>query len=372
MNTDRQETDRDDRTRTGALMVVRDVKLREDVRRVAAAADVALDEVAGVLTRRLWGRASTVVLDADAARVVSDDELPRRRGVVLVTDGEPELTDWQRAAAIGAEYVVGLPRQESLLVGVLGARPEVGSGDGFVVAVVGGRGGAGASTFAAALALSVESTKFRSHAMLVDGDSFGGGIDLLLGIENVAGLRWPSLSIEGGRVSAAALRNALPAASPYVSVLSCARGHTARDPSAAAVAAVLDAGRSAGNLVVADVARRTTPATDTFLEAADLVVLVVPAELRASAAAEATARMVSERNANLGVVVRGPAPGGLRGTDIADALGLPLLAAIRPEPRLADLVERGGLELGRRSPLRRAAESVFATLGDRPRTRWAA
>jgi hypothetical protein len=41
------------------------------------------------------------------------------------------------------------------------------------------------------------------------------------------------------------------------------------------------------------------------------------------------------------VVVRGPAPGGLRAKDVAQAIGLPLAGSLRPEPRLAAGLERG-------------------------------
>ena len=54
--------------------------------------------------------------------------------------------------------------------------------------------------------------------------------------------------------------------------------------------------------------------------------------MRSCAAAAAIAQWVSTVNPNAGVVVRGPAPGGLRSTDVAEIVGLPLLAAMRPQP----------------------------------------
>ena len=70
-------------------------------------------------------------------------------------------------------------------------------------------------------------------------------------------------------------------------------------------------------------------------------------------------------NPNLGLVVRGPSPGGLRATEVADITGLPLLASMRAQPQLAERLERGGLRMGRRSPLASAAAEVLAVL---PRT----
>ena len=73
-----------------------------------------------------------------------------------------------------------------------------------MLAVIGGRGGAGASVFATALAHAAP------RALLVDVDPWGGGIDLALGSERDAGLRWPDLAAGGGRVGYPALRAALP------------------------------------------------------------------------------------------------------------------------------------------------------------------
>lgn len=74
----------------------------------------------------------------------------------------------------------------------------------------------------------------------------------------------------------------------------------------------------------------------------------------------ALAPALRSANPNVGLVVRGPAPGGLRASDIADASDLPLIAAMRPEPMLAPQLERGGLRLRRRSPLGTAARRVLA------------
>lgn len=356
-----------------AVVAVDDVNLRDEVRRSAAAADCVLDETAGEPARSAWVRAQTIVLDCVAAQRCMRAGLPRRPGVVVVCDGEPTLAVWQSASAVGAETVLALPNDTASLVELLGADAEVEAGDGIVVSVIGGTGGAGASTFAAALAIAAETEAFRPSTLLVDGDSAGGGIDLLVGVERRSGLRWPGLILEGGRVSAAALHSALPTTDGGTAVLSCGRGVSASDPSATAMRAVLDAARGAGDFVACDVPRQRDGATDVLLEAADLVVLVVPATLRASAAAEAIADYVKERNTNQGLIVRGPAPGGLRGIDIADALGLPLLAAMRAEPRLDEAVDAGGLRLRRRGPLRDATRAVLDVLASRPAARrWVA
>ncbi|MFD3461957.1 septum site-determining protein Ssd [Nocardia fluminea] len=365
-----------------ALVLVRDERLRAEVRRVAAAAERVPDERVMPVGRHAWAGAGMVILDTAAAGAAAVAGFPRRAGVVLVTEGEPAVPDWQAATAVGAERVVALPAGAVTLVEQFAEHAESRTGEGVVVAVVGAGGGAGASTLAAATALRGAARRVRRETVLIDGAPLDGGIDLVLGMENVPGLRWPDLIIEDGRVSAAALHSALPVGAPGLAVLSCGRarpatgavqgrsradsvsvGHAFVGLAPAAVRAVIESGRDAGDLVVCDVSCERGPAADAMLDAADLVVLVVPARLRSIAAAEVVAAYLGERNPNRGLVVRGPAPGGLRGAEVAELLGLPLLAAVRGQAGLASRLERGGLSVRRRGPLRDAADAVLAMVG---------
>jgi len=131
------------------------------------------------------------------------------------------------------------------------------------------------------------------------------------------------------------------------------------------LAAVVEAGSRGGATVICDLPRRSTGAVETVLDAADLVVVVASADVRSCAAAAALAPWVSAANPNAGVVVRGPSPGGLRSSDVARIVGLPLLAAMRAQPGVADVLERGGLQLRRRSPLAAASRRVLGMLHQR-------
>ncbi|MCJ0894602.1 septum site-determining protein Ssd [Rhodococcus sp. ARC_M5] len=342
--------------------------LREDVYRIAAAADCVVEEqnlLVGISsTRSIWDRAGTVLIDFASAETALSAGYSRRAGVVLVTASTPSLDDWRTATALGAEHVISLPADEDVLVRILGEPASAPTGDGGVIAVVGARGGAGASTFAAALGLC--GSRASRRVLLVEGDRYGSGLDLLLGWENTPGLRWSGLVVEGGRVSADALHGALPSRDG-LSVLALGRSENRSvGLTAVAVTAVLDAGRAAGDLVVCDAPRHPSDVSDAVYDAADLVALMLPAELRAVTSAEAVAAYVADRNANVGLVVRGPAPGGLRADDIAVALELPLLASMRAEPGLAERLERGGLMLGRRSRLAAAANEVLDTFAHKP------
>lgn len=61
--------------------------------------------------------------------------------------------------------------------------------------------------------------------------------------------------------------------------------------------------------MVCDLPRRLTDATQAALDAADLVVLVSPCDVRACAAAATMAPVLTAINPNLGLVVRGPSRG---------------------------------------------------------------
>jgi hypothetical protein len=98
------------------------------------------------------------------------------------------------------------------------------------------------------------------------------------------------------------------------------------------------------------------------LETADLAVLVVPAEVRACAAAVTVAARVLRHGVTVALVVRGPAPGGITPRDVGAALGLPVLAAMRPQPGLGAALDRGAIPGRTRGPLATAARQVLAAL----------
>ncbi len=350
-------------TTAAVLALVEDQSLRDDVDRVAAAAGVPVVHTGRPSSRTVWMSAQVVVLDAAAAHRCAQDGLPRRDRVFLVGSAEPDGADWESAISIGVQQVIRLPDHDDALVGAFAAATQdatPGARRGAVVAAVGGCGGAGATLFATALAQSATS------ALLVDADPWGGGIDLAMGTEGVPGLRWQDLTLRDGRLEFDALKAALPNRRG-VTVLSGSR--SGGEIEAGPLSAVVDAGRRAGVTVICDVPRRATPAVEMALESADLVVLIVPADVRAAAAAGALAGWVRTINPNVGLVVRGPAPGGLRAADVSATVGLSLVAAMRPQPGLADALERGGLHIRARSPLARAAAQVLGMLDKQPALR---
>jgi secretion/DNA translocation related CpaE-like protein len=307
-----------------------------------------------------------VLVDEAAARRCARAGLTRRERVVVLARGEPPEELWRHAVAVGAEHVIALPEAEDWLVSALADAAEGAHRRGRVLAVVGGRGGAGASVLATAVAIAGVADGER--VMLVDCDPLGGGLDLLLGAEEVRGVRWPDLTLTEGRVPSASLRAALPRPTVgggpgELTVLSCDR--RGAGPRPGAVTSVLDAGRRAGEVVVCDVPRYPVEAAVAAIDGADLTVLLVPAEVRSTAAAARVAGVLRQRGGPMQLLVRGPAPGGLSPRDVAAALALPLLHAMRPQPGLARALDRGSPPGGRRGPLALAARAVLDELHGR-------
>ncbi|MGA5818541.1 septum site-determining protein Ssd [Kitasatospora sp. NPDC094028] len=324
---------------TGPLVVTEDEGLAEHLLRLCAAAGAEPRLVRGAPpTREHWDAASLVLVGDDQVQRCAG--LARRAGVLLLGLDLDDPGVWVRAVQLGAEHVLFLPDAEAWLLDRIADAAEGAGSPAVTVAVLGGRGGAGASTLACALAVTAARTGRRT--ILIDGDPLGGGLDILLGGETVRGLRWPDLAGSRGRVSGAELARALPALK-RLSALSCLswdRGDTLTVPPEA-MRSVLAASRRRGGLVVVDVPRHLDAAAGQALEQSDLALLVVPAELRAVAAADRVAAAARMRLGDVRAVVRRVRISGLPARRIARSLRLELVGELEPEPGLSHDVDKG-------------------------------
>ncbi|MFF1681339.1 septum site-determining protein Ssd [Streptomyces sp. NPDC058256] len=336
----------------GPLIVTEDAELLDDLLRLCAAAGARPEVHHGVPEHRgSWEAAPLVLVGDDAARRVRG--AVRRRGVVLVGRDQDDSGVWRRAVEIGADHVLMLPDGEQWLVDRIADVAEGVGRPALTVGVLGGRGGAGASTLACALA--VTSAREGRRTLLVDADPLGGGLDVLLGGEGVEGLRWPAFAASRGRVGGGALEESLPELHA-LRVLSWDRGDSVAIPPQA-VRAVLAAARRRGGVVVVDLPRRIDEGVAEALAQLDLGVLVVPADLRAIAAAGRVASSVGMVLRDLRVAVRGPYAPGLDDREVARLLGLPLVGEVPVEPPLLD----GGVPPGgsARGPLARFCSAFW-------------
>ncbi|WP_309229418.1 MULTISPECIES: septum site-determining protein Ssd [unclassified Blastococcus] len=320
------------------LVVSRDDDLLDDLLRVLAAAGTEPEIAAGgPALRRAHREAPLVLLGADVLGTAAVRGLGRRPGVVVVARGELPAAEWAAAVEVGAERVATLPDDEGWLLSRAVAAVRTPVDRGWLVAVGGGCGGAGASTVAAALAVAA-----APGVLLVDADGWGAGLDLLLGAERLEGLRWPELTGLRGRVSGEALRACLPEVAG-VHVLAAARSAGPALPEEA-VRAVVEAARAEGSPVVVDLPRPgpagACATTHAVLAEADLALLVVPARLRAATAARVLVTGPGSPWSAAQLVVR-PVAGGLAPAEVADVVGRPVLAELPHDRSAVPRGERG-------------------------------
>ncbi|MBT2515073.1 septum site-determining protein Ssd [Arthrobacter sp. ISL-30] len=333
------------------LLVSRYDYLRDEVERIVAAAGGSL-VLAGDAAEAgvLWDDVGIVLLGSDIR------ELPPRRrppAVLLGVSGEGDGL-WRLAAALGAERVAVLPDAGPWLAEFLtrSRSPEPG---GQVLGLTGGCGGAGATTAAIWLAQSAAANGIRT--LLVDGDPWGGGLELSLAAEEALGLRWPDLAEASGSLDPSQLADSLPIAGGF-SFLSWPGNRERQavvDPTA--VAAVMDAARRGYELVMVDIGRGKEPLR-MFAWDCDRLFIVAPAQLKAAVAA---ARLLHDLPpVDTALVIRGRGGASLDGQLIADSVGL-RLQGIMPEIRsAATAVELGRLlDAGRRKTVRRFTASVL-------------
>lgn len=343
---------------TPVLLIASDEILLDSLLRVTAAAGVSAVVVGDPShVGRGWLAARLVLVAAVDLAALGVSGLPRRPGVVVVGRGEEDPAIWRAAMEAGAQSVVWLPAAEAWLVQSISEAARQGRHDCPVLVVVGARGGSGASTLAAALARTAAGEALSSY--LVDLDPLAAGLDVVLGVDGVPGLKWHDLGSAIGRVPSAALRDGLPMLDG-VRLLTFDRGRSV-PPLAGVVGSVIDAARRDADVVVVDLPRWLLAPSSTssdgapalaleVLSRASQVVVICAADVRSALAAGRLVTGDPLSGFRVGLVVRGPSPGGLTGSDIARAAGVPLLATMVPERgldrRLEDAEAPGNRDRG--------------------------
>lgn len=340
------------------LLVSDDPLLVTDVQRLSAAAGVVpevVHDVAGAL--RLWAAAPVVLVGADLAAALAATSPPRRARVHVL--GRVPVGDalFRDALLIGAETVAGLPASETWLVELLTDVGDGGAAPGVTIGVIGGAGGAGATVFAAALALAASAS---GRTLLVDADPIGAGIDRVLGLEDSHGIRWDSMLQTTGRLSSRSLREALPR-SGQLSVLTWPTDRPA-SLQAFAVREVLSAGRRGFDAVVVDLPRHRDAVVEETISRCDHVVLVSTLTVPGVSSAARVAHRLPESTPARHLVTRG-SRAGVAPESVSRLLRMPLLATMTDQRGLDEAINLGaGPARSRRGALARAARTVATAL----------
>ena len=340
----------------GTVVLASDERLVGAVVRAAAAAGVVPlvhREVGAVLPG--WATASMVLVGTDLLAEVCALALLRRAQVYVVGLAPPDPETLRDALACGAAAVLELPADEVTLVDLLTDAADGGVAGGRMVGVVGGTGGAGATTFAAALGTVLAAAE--GSALLIDADRAGGGIDQVLGLRTGDGVRWDVLAEASGRLSARSLRETLPARGP-LSVIAWPADRSAGLGSTT-VRSVLSAGRRGYPTVVVDLPRSAPDVLEEVLPRCTQVLVVSTVTVAALAAC----LHLVERfpHPSTAVVLRGRS--GFDDSGVEGVLGLPVWHRMADQRGLDEAVDLGlGPLRSRRGPLARAVHEVVARL----------
>ncbi|MGJ3508076.1 septum site-determining protein Ssd [Enemella sp. A6] len=316
--------------RSPILVCTRDESVLDAVLAAAAAAGEHIDPITDPAELMpAWSSAGAVFIGADCAAGTVRLGLPARERVHLVGTDAGELARW--SMLLGAAVAVIPESADHLITAVLGGADS----DTPVVALVGAAGGTGTSTLAAGLALLS-----RRPALLVDADTGGGGLDLVLGLEAEPGWRWPDLAHARGHLGT--LRGQLPRLDE-VDLLSFDRSGEAGEPPAEAVAAVLAAGRQDHELVVIDAGRGRGAMARDALRHADIVLLSTTADVRAIAATDhGIRRLRDDRLPVDGVVLRTAKGSGIGAQEVSATVGVPVWATVPHDRGVVAAGRRGG------------------------------
>lgn len=308
-----------------ALVITRDEELLSAVQAAAAATDARLLFAAEISdVRRHWQECATVLVGTDMASLVVGLALPLRGGTHVVGRAEQQLLNW--SVPLHAPALL-LPQQSGFLSSILTSAVDGELTQAPLVRVLGGHGGVGASTFAAALAqCAVRQRNVVSKAALVELDRFGGGVELLFGAEQSAGWRWTDLASATGHVGD--LSGQLPNVSG-VDLVSLSTAKPRSDlPGSDAIRAIVGSLRRSHELVVLDAGC----ASHEPLNFAAKTLLVVAADVKAVLAARARVAELGLHDADL--VVRTAPAWRLDPQVVAETVGLPLTAVVPTERRI--------------------------------------
>ena len=333
------------------LLATADAALAEELTRLSAAAGAKVEVAStGPEVLGAWSTAPVVLVGADLVSALVELAPPRRPGVQVVAWSPAPTGAFRDALLVGAERVVELPVGAELVAELLTDLEEAGRVEGVLVGVVGGSGGAGATTLACGLG---QVASARGPTLVVDLDPLGPGCDRVLALDDAPGVRWDSLGTASGRLSGRSLREAVPRRDD-LGVLGWASAPSALG--AGAVREALSAARRGHDTVVVDLPRSGGDlVVETVARCALVVLVVVPTVTGVAAAARWVAAVPDHGRVRL--LVRG------RGADprrVADLVGAPVVATMADQRGLAEALDLGlGPVRSRRGPLAAAARELL-------------
>lgn len=274
--------------------------------------------------------------------------------VIAIGYDTPRLWEW--AINHAADHVVPLPQGEQWLTEFLvGTQRSIDEAP--LIVVMGGHGGAGATTVATLLAAHCASKNART--LLMDCDPTGAGVHTYVG-QRPRGLTWADLATSQGRIDASQLAEFIPSVK-RLSVLGFDEGERGDLPRA--LPAVLSAARAGYEVVVADVPY-SHAVNDFWLKHSSRTVVVV--QLNTAGIVAARRKLALAQSNSIAVVARGSYPEGLDAKSLSKVLGAEVLARVPQASAVGRATERGMIvEALRERRIRRALDAVIEALAAR-------
>lgn len=333
------------------LVLTRDPSLIDDLARLAAGAGVRPEvrsDAAAALSS--WSSAPLVLVGDDLLSDLVAVSPPRRAGVVVVCRA-PGSATFRLALDVGASTVVELPSAEAHLSALFADVEEVPT-QALVLGVIGGAGGAGASTLACALGQVAART---GPALVLDTDPLGPGLDRVLGLDEVPGVRWDDLATSAGRLGSRSLREAVPRRDG-VGVLTWTSGAAALPP-LSTLRDVLAAARRGHHLVVLDIPRLAGVVSAELMARCDLVLVVTPSSIGGLVSTMRVLASLSDTS-HLRLA---PRQGAVPLSELSATTGVQVGLEVPHQRGVDEAVDLGlGPVRGRRSRLRRAVSEFLA------------
>ena len=248
----------------------------------------------------------------------------------IVTSGPPGPTAWQTATRLGADQIVSLPAERSVITESL---TSVTSRRAQVTSFIGLNNGVGTST----LACHVASSLSRAHdgVALVDMHVFDGGLDIALGHEHVDGVTW----FEANKILHTS-KNELASRLPRWNELAyLAAPLGSRELLDERVYEALDVVLDDFTHVVIDGDYAND--VEELFHRSDNVCFVVANSLRGIALAQARLKSFEKLPSNVGLAVREIPGCAIAPLLVAQTIGLPLWGSLPSDSRVAEVMEQG-------------------------------
>ncbi len=279
--------------------------------------------------------------------------------VLSASTGVAERVASLRAGA--SDYLVKPPDAQELVARLKAALDLRKEKTGFVVAVLGSKGGVGASMIAVNLAVALR-RETRTGVAIVDAAASSGAVDVMLNLQVAAGpgLKLPQLSDLDWSDFEAML-------TPHVSGVQALllQEQAAEGVNPDGLRRVLVALRKVRDFVIVDTWAVLDENTLTVLDMADRVLLVLTPEITALRGAklflERASALGLSRERVVAVLNRFPQRGGLQRRDIENALGMSAQVMIPDDAKLVTYsINRGVplVESHERSPLARQMSTL--------------